>query len=196
VGEAAPAADLTRPRLRFPLLFWSLIAFSLLAIVAGAWLLFQQRAAPGSMGAAAASVAESAEPAVDFQLSAADGGSVRLSDLRGQVVLVNFWATWCPPCRDETPDLQALYAENGAQHKFTILGVDVEEDMAAVQAFKNKYGVTYPLLADSDGKVTTFRYFVRSLPTSLLIDRAGNVRYRWIGQQSRAAMLDMLRRVW
>ncbi|MHB8620376.1 MAG: TlpA disulfide reductase family protein, partial [Chloroflexota bacterium] len=81
--------------------------------------------------------------AADFTLPLLQGGQVRLSRLRGKVVVLNFWATWCPPCRTEMPDLQAVYRQHWAAG-LVILGVDLGEDPATVQAFVRHIGVTYP----------------------------------------------------
>ena len=183
--------------IRYPVLFWSLIALSLVALVLGAWLILLNRGG-STQAAGSLPITQSTRPvpAVDFSLASIDGKQVRLSELRGKAVLLNFWATWCPPCKAEMPDLQALYRENGETHNFVIVAVDVEEESALAQTFAKQYGLTFPVLADPDGRVSNDRYFIRTLPTSFIIDRAGNVRYQWSGQQSRASMLARLQTVW
>ncbi len=94
------------------------------------------------------------------------------------------------------PDLEALYRDQGAPHKFVVVGVDVEEDRATAQAFAQQFGLSFPLLVDGQGQVSNDRYAIRALPTSFIIDRDGKVRYRWTGQQSRAAMQGMLEQIW
>ena len=173
--------------------FWVLVALSVLTLALGLWqwLAERQTLATQSRPATAA-----AERAPDFHLVAAAGTGVSLADLRGQVVLLNFWATWCPPCKAEMPDLNALYRDNGTKHNFVVVGVDVEEDRSAVEAFARQLNIAFPLLLDTSGQVTDGSYHIRSLPTTLIVDREGNVRDTWTGQLTRPAMLARLERVW
>ena len=195
--ESAPGAAEMPRGIRYPFVFWSLITLSLVALVLGAWLIIRDRDGadrPGSAGP----ITQAAEPAaaVDFNLASLDGKPVKLSELRGKVILLNFWATWCPPCKAEMPDLEALYRENADNHGLVVLGVDVEEEAELTRSFQKQYGLSFPLLPDTDGRVSNNRYFVRVLPTSYIIDRDGKVRYQWSGQQTRAAMLARLEKVW
>ncbi len=119
-----------------------------------------------------------------------------MSDLRGKVVLLNFWATWCPPCKAEMPDLEALYREYGAAHDFVVVGVNLQEDGAVVEKFARQAGLSFPILLDTDGEVSGQAYAVRSLPMSLIIDRDGYIRDAWTGQLSSAEMLSRLKQVW
>lgn len=116
-----------------------------------------------------------------FELKDMDGRLHRLEDYRGKVVLVNFWATWCPPCRHEIPSLERLYQRIGSQG-FVVLGVNEWEDPDHVFAYTGQLGVdpTYPILFDSDSAVAT-AFEVNGLPTSYLLDKEGRVRYRAIG---------------
>ncbi len=195
-APAAPAAEAVRRGLRHPVWFWSLVALSVVALALGVTVLVLQQENTEAGAAVPLPQVQAGQAVADFQLNTTDGRSIRLSDLHGQVVLLNFWATWCPPCKAEMPDLQALYRDNNSAHQFVVLGVDVEESQAAAQAFGRQYGLTFPLLPDSEGKVSNATYDIRALPTSLIIDRTGKVRYRWTGQQSRQVMLDMLKNVW
>jgi peroxiredoxin len=151
----------------------------------------------GSGGAALVSpllISRSVAP--DFGLRAVNGDTISLKDYRGQVVLLNFWATWCPPCKAEMPDLEALYREHGAARGFAVLGINMQEEVGVVRAFAERQGVTFPLLLDTDGEVATRQFAIRSLPTTLIIDREGRIRDAWHGQLSRAAMLSRLEQVW
>ncbi len=121
-------------------------------------------------------------PAPDFALQALDGSTVRLGDYRGQVVLLNFWGTWCEPCKAETPALQAAY-ERFKDEGLVIIGVDLlyterqaRRDIEDVKAFARTYGVTYPLVLDEDGGVSR-AYAINPIPTTYIIDPEGNVRY-------------------
>lgn len=127
-------------------------------------------------------VGEVNRPAPDFTLPALGGGEVRLSDYRGKVVLVNFWGTWCEPCREETPALQAAY-EQLRERGLVVVGIDLTDGERAqgrgeteINQFVSQYGVTYPIALDVDGKVANaFRIY--PIPTSYFIDPEGNIRY-------------------
>lgn len=119
-------------------------------------------------------------PAPNFALELFDGTDSRLSDYRGQVVLINFWASWCPPCRDEAPDLQALYEDYRALG-FTVLGVNMlESSRRKALEFIKEFGIRYPNGEDIGEKVTNL-YRVEAPPESFLIDRRGQTRRFFIG---------------
>ena len=119
-------------------------------------------------------------PAPDFQLNLFDGSEFKLSDYRGQVVLINFWASWCPPCRDEAADLQALYVDYRASG-FTIIGVNMlESSRKKALDFLDEFGLSYPNGEDT-GQVVTNLYRVEGPPESFLIDRRGEVREFYFG---------------
>ena len=113
--------------------------------------------------------------APDFTLRGADGRNVRLDELRGQVVLVNFWATWCGPCREEMPRLDALYQK---YHKsgFVLLGVNVDDDPQTALATAAKLNVSFPVLLDTDKKVSKL-YDLNTMPSTIVIDRDGKMRF-------------------
>ena len=123
--------------------------------------------------------AEIGKPAPGFSLLDPDGRPVNLRDFEGTPVVVNFWATWCVPCRKETPDLVELQAEWGSSAQ--IVGINYYELREPVVQFATDYGVTYPLLLDRDGRVTG-SYSLRGLPETFFIDGAGIVRDQRIGQ--------------
>ncbi len=119
-------------------------------------------------------------PAPDFALELFDASEIRLSDFRGQVVLINFWASWCPPCRDEAPDLQALYEEYRPAG-MAVIGVNMlESSRRKALEFINEFGITYSNGEDTGEKLTNL-YRVEAPPESFLIDRRGNVRRFYIG---------------
>ena len=114
-------------------------------------------------------------PAPNFTLPSRDGKTVSLADLKGQVVMVNFWATWCGPCRKEMPHLEALH-QRYSSLGFTLLGVNVENDPAGAKKWLEDNGpVTFPILLDTKNQVSKL-YKVAGMPTSVFIDRKGNVR--------------------
>ena len=156
----------------------ALIALSLL----GFWWLGRQSPAEP---AGADSPAHVGQPALDFALQDLMGNVVRLSNLRGQVVLVNLWATWCPPCRAEMPDLSALYLAHN--EGFIILGVDDQERKETVSEFLKRTPLPYPVLLDPDSRVSR-AYGVSFLPMSILIDRRGVLRAMFPGQSNRAKL--------
>ncbi|MBK6469972.1 MAG: TlpA family protein disulfide reductase [Betaproteobacteria bacterium] len=117
--------------------------------------------------------AQSAAP--DFTLKTAAGGNLRLQEQRGQVVLLNFWATWCGPCKQEMPHLNRLYGKYQASG-FTLLGVNVDDDPSQAVAAAARLGLKFPVLLDADKSVIK-RYDMGSMPATVLIDRDGRVRY-------------------
>lgn len=117
----------------------------------------------------------SADAAPDFTLPSSKGDNVRLAEARGQVVMLNFWATWCTPCRKEMPLLDAMY-QRYSSAGFVLYGVNVEEDTEGAKKLIKDLGVSFPVLFDTESKASTL-YNVDSMPTSVLIDRKGQVRY-------------------
>jgi len=114
-------------------------------------------------------------PAPDFVLAARDGGKVRLADLKGDVVMINFWASWCGPCRQEMPLLSQLHAKYEPLG-FTLLGVNVEQDSQAALTWLKGTPVAFPILFDTANEVAG-RFGVEGMPSTVFVDRAGNVRY-------------------
>ena len=148
-----------------------------LLVIAVVWVVSGRQAATTLPPAA-----EVNRPAIDFTLPTIDGKPLRLSDYRGNVVLVNFWYTNCAPCREETPALQAAYAQLNGQG-LQIIGVNVRDNERNgadgdqdIRKFMADHGVTYPIVLDAGSKVNR-DYQVYVLPTSAMIDRAGNIRY-------------------
>jgi peroxiredoxin len=142
---------------------------------------------------AAASGANAPQPAPDFALPAREGSDVRLSELKGQVVMINFWATWCGPCRQEMPLLQQLQSKYEPLG-FTLLGVNVENDSAAAQAWLKGVPVSFPILFDRKNEVAE-RFGVQGMPSTVFVDREGKVRYVHRGYKpgDEAKYADMIR---
>jgi len=120
-------------------------------------------------------------PAPDFTLPVRGGGELQLSELRGQVVLVNFWATWCGPCRKEMPLLDELYRKYQGLG-FTLLGVNVEADGRLADGFLAETPVSFPILLDAESRVSSL-YEVSAMPSTVIVDRQGNVRLVHFGYQ-------------
>jgi peroxiredoxin len=117
--------------------------------------------------------------APEFQLNTLDGQTVRLSDFRGDVVLLNFWATWCGPCAVEMPYLQQVYEEWQGKG-LVLLAVNIGDSADKVAAFMQDNGLSVPVLLDSDGTVAT-QYGIAGIPRTFLIDQDGIVRLQKIG---------------
>ena len=113
--------------------------------------------------------------APDFTLRTLDGPNLRLQEQRGRVVLVNFWATWCGPCRQEMPHLSKLY-DKYRSSGFVLLGVNVDDDTKNAVDLAGKLGLKFPVSLDSDKKVSRL-YDLSAMPSTVLIDREGRVRY-------------------
>jgi cytochrome c biogenesis protein CcmG/thiol:disulfide interchange protein DsbE len=126
--------------------------------------------------------------APDFTLETQDGGTISLADLRGQVVLINFWATWCPPCRAEMPAIQQVY-DQYRERGFTVLAVNQQEGATQVGPFADQMGLTFPILMDRDGSVSA-RYQVNGLPSTFFVDRAGVVQNVTLGGPMTAAFIE------
>lgn len=113
--------------------------------------------------------------APDFTLKSNTGKNLKLSEFRGQVVMINFWASWCAPCRQEMPLLEELYKKYKGLG-FTLLGVNVEEDSSKAVSLLRNIKVSFPILFDNKNKVSKM-YKVAAMPTTIIIDRNGNMRY-------------------
>lgn len=133
---------------------------------------------------------EVGKQAPDFTLENLKGESVRLSDFKGKNVLVNFWATWCPYCVKEMPDLNQLYTEH-KENDFVVLAVDVGESKETVEKYLKDQDYTFPVLLDKDGSIS-IKYMVRGLPTSFMIDKEGNIRAIKMSMMTYSEMKEML----
>jgi peroxiredoxin len=123
--------------------------------------------------------AEEGGLAPDFLLEEMSGGDLRLSDLRGKPVVVNFWATWCKPCRQEMPRFIEAYEEHRSEG-LEVVAVNMQEGKGAVRPFAEDYGMTFPIAVDRDGEVGD-RYRLLGLPTTFFIDREGVIRSIFTG---------------
>jgi peroxiredoxin len=125
--------------------------------------------------AAAGAAVQPQQPAPDFTLRLAEGGNLRLAEQRGQVVLINFWASWCGPCRVEMPHLNRLHDKYKAGG-FTVLGVNIDDDPRHGAATATRWGLKFPVLLDAE-KTVTRRYDLGAMPSTVLVDRDGRIRF-------------------
>lgn len=121
-------------------------------------------------------------PAPDFKLTAVNGSEVRLSELRGQIVVLNFWASWCPPCRDEARALESAWRSQQGNH-VVFLGLNLWDAENDARNFLNQFGVSYPTLLDANG-TTAIEYGVTDIPETFGINASGVLMKRWIGPMS------------
>jgi peroxiredoxin len=163
------------------------------ALLGGGWIAYSQEPAEVAFDSeelTEAPIAGYLAPA--FTLDTYQGESVSLADFQGQPVVLNFWATWCPPCRAEVPHFQdAGLKYNGLA---TIIGVDQGEPNSLVSDFAAQFGVTYPMLLDPDNDVNR-QYRVRALPTTVFIDSNGVVREVFTGIINGAVLEDRIERL-
>ncbi len=131
-------------------------------------------------------------PAPDFELETLTGETIRLSDLQGKPVLVNFWATWCAPCVLEMPNFQKYYENHPGQ--FEVLAINYDESKDDVAEFIRDMGVTFPVLFDTDFKVHGV-YRFPGYPTSYIIDRLGVVRFQHVGLMDESTLEKYLTEV-
>jgi len=152
-----------------------LVAVAIFAAAAGALVFFREPAGP--------SLRRGAE-APTFSLPVPGNAKVSLEDLRGRVVFVNFWATWCAPCREEAPSLERLY-QGLRDEGFEVLAIsiDADKDAAAIDAFTREFAFTFPVPRDPEKRVYA-AYQASGVPETFLVDRQGRVLERFVGPQN------------
>jgi len=171
-----------------------LAIFILTVLVLGAGWIWWSRVPTGAAAVRPESIPLKGHPAPDFTLQTMTGEPLALSDLRGKAVVLNFWATWCPPCRAEMPELQAAYTAY-APGGLVVLGVNQAEDRATVRAFLDELGLTFPVVLDTQYEVAD-RYSVNSLPTTFFIDRDGVIRDIVVGQMNAAVLSEHIKTIY
>ncbi len=133
-----------------------------------------------------------------FTLRATDGSPHSLKDYHGKVTLLNFWATWCPPCRREMPSIEALW-QSMKDRGVAVLGIHVGPSMEAARVYAQRSGLTFPVLVD-DTKEVSYHYGVRSMPTTVIVGPEGRVEYvafgprDWNSEEIRKVLLSLRRR--
>lgn len=133
------------------------------------------------------------EEAPDFELATLDGKKVKLSELRGKGVLVNFWATWCPPCREEMPAIQEMY-EKYEPLGFEVVAVNIAESDVTAEAFARQLNLTFPIVMDRERDVVRL-YRVGPLPSSYFIDPEGKVHTKFTGEINIAQLEPLINEI-
>ncbi|MGO1529206.1 MAG: TlpA family protein disulfide reductase [Senegalia sp. (in: firmicutes)] len=136
---------------------------------------------------------EKGKPAPDFTLKTLNGEDASLSDYKGKIVLINFWATWCKYCDEEMPDLEKLYNEN--KDDLVVLAVDVGEEEEKVRDYIEKGGYTFPVLLDKNSSIAQKNYYVSPYPTSYFIDEDGNLIGAVAGMMTYPQMTQILEQI-
>ncbi|MFD1031219.1 peroxiredoxin family protein [Metaplanococcus flavidus] len=134
------------------------------------------------------------ETAPDFELTTLDGQTARLSDYKGKKVILNFWATWCPPCRAEMPDMQEYYEEQAEKENVEILAVNLtteDRGMDKINAFTEEFSLTFPIPMDTEGEIGEL-YQAAAIPTSYMIDTEGRVQNKIVGPMNKQMMEDFI----
>lgn len=133
--------------------------------------------------------------APDFELTTLEGKTARLSDYRGQRVFINFWATWCPPCRAEMPDMQKLYEQTDVDIEILAVNmIESEKGVEDVTEFVKDFGLTFPILMDANSDVAT-TYQVQAYPTSYMIDSTGRIQFIAPGAMNHEFMLQEIEKM-
>ncbi|HBY97074.1 MAG: TlpA family protein disulfide reductase [Ardenticatenaceae bacterium] len=162
-----------------------LIVIALVAVLGSAWIFVSR--VPDGADAVSRVAPQAGFQAPDFTLDRLGGGQTALADVQGQAVLLNFWATWCPPCRAEMPAIQRVANEYTADG-LAVLLVNQGEEPGTISRYLDSIGVTAPVVLDRDGAVG-LEYRVRALPTTFFIDREGIIRDVTIGGPMSEAFL-------
>lgn len=131
----------------------------------------------------------------DFEVKTLDGESVKLSDLKGKKVLLNFWASWCPPCKAEMPHMQNFYEDYAEDKNVEILAVNLTDQeyggIEDAREFVKAYGLTFPIPTDQDGSLG-LNYEILTIPTTYVIDTAGLIQHKIVGPMDEQMMIDLV----
>lgn len=173
IADGGTIKDMTDRRRRLLILALVVLALAALGGLLG-WAVANN--APSTAGSGARRVGR---PAPDFTITTFDGVRFRLSEQRGKVVVINFWASWCIPCREEAPFLESAwrqYKDKGV----VFVGVDIQDTESAARAYIKEFDITYPNGPDVSGEIT-IDYGVSGIPVTFFVDKEGRVAGRWVG---------------
>lgn len=171
----------------FPLLI-------ILVFILGGWWIWQNRLTGAEATATRPAIPQAGNPAPDFTTTAPDGSPVHLAALRGQAVVLNFWASWCGPCRAEMPELQQAYDAYGDKG-LIVLGVNQGEPTPVINDFLAQLDLSFPVALDQQLQISQL-YRVNSLPTTFFIDRNGIIQNVVVGQMNAALLKERLRSIY
>lgn len=166
----------------------------ILTFLLGGWWIWQHRLPTDITASARPAIPRAGNPAPDFSLLNPAGNEISLSGLKGQAVVLNFWASWCGPCRAEMPELQQVYHQFGKKG-LVVLGVNQGEPVSIVNDFLAQLQLTFPVVLDQQLQVSQL-YHVNSLPTTFFIDGDGIIREVVIGQMNAALLKERLRSIY
>ncbi|MCB8980408.1 MAG: redoxin domain-containing protein [Ardenticatenaceae bacterium] len=138
----------------------------------------------------APALAQKGGTVTDFSLGSLDGSQIALADYEGEVIIMNFWATWCPPCRAEMPGINRFY-EAHQDEGLVVLAINAQEDAATVRPFIEQSGFSFPVLLDLQGRVAD-QYSTRSFPTTFIIDRNGVIQHVQTGEISESELENIV----
>ncbi|HEX6302652.1 MAG TPA: redoxin domain-containing protein [Anaerolineales bacterium] len=168
---------------------WALFSFSVV-FLGVLWILASRVPGAATTGGAPPPSPREGFSAPDFTLETLDGGQITLSDLRGKVVLVNFWASWCPPCRAEMPAIESVYRSyKGLGLEVLAVNTTNQDDVAAAADFVQELGLSFPIPLDHTGAVSA-SYNLRGLPSSYFIDQQGVIRSMVVGGPMSKALVQ------
>lgn len=168
---------------------WILILAAIGVLIIGFGLM--RRGAGRAVLSAEAGKMGARKPAADFQLTDLSGNSIRMSALRGKVVLLDFWATWCPPCRAELPHFKELYAAYQGRG-VEMIGLSAGEDPRIVKPFIQANGIPYPI-AISTSEIERAYGGIRGIPTTFLIDKQGRIAEKYVGYQEKQVFEERIK---
>lgn len=170
---------------------WFYINFLLAGVlIIGAGVAFIWLNQPVSTATASDAAAATVRPAPNFTLKTLSGETTSLADYRGQVVLVNFWASWCPPCVAELPTLHQFYLSHKSDG-FVVLAVNAEENESTIRNYIEQKGYTFPVLVD-DAAIAADAYDIRAIPASFIVDKDGNIQYIHRGEIDSQTLKDVV----
>lgn len=132
------------------------------------------------------------KPSKNFTLKTVDGDTLTLNDLKGKKVFLNFWATWCPPCREEMPEIQRYYETYGKKHNVEVVAVNITDQdngLDVIKEFVDYYQLTFPIVLDEHGEVS-IKYEIFTIPTSYVINEQGNIVKEIIGPVTKEMLVE------
>ncbi|WP_391120436.1 peroxiredoxin family protein [Psychrobacillus sp. L3] len=132
------------------------------------------------------------DSAPNFKLTTLEGKEVSLADYKGKKVVLNFWATWCPPCKAEMPHMQNYYEDMAVKENVEILAVNLDSGMDNVKAFQEDYALSFPILLDEEGKVGKI-YQAITIPTTYIIDTNGTIQNKIVGPMDEQMLTDLVK---